>query len=208
MKNKLILASASPRRVDLLAQIGITPDLIIPADIDETPLKGEHPRKLAQRLAIETDLTWKEHNQTAGASGLKAARAIGMLTYRNYDAFVKTQTDDEHKLDNFKASSYINYQGEKLVKRFNAYSYWVLTKSMDSHNIARNRGKLEDVLKSIKIKTTIIGISSDFLCPIAEQKIMAQHIPNSRFIEIDSPYGHDGFLIEGKLIGEAIEKVI
>ena len=160
----------------------------------------------AQRLAIETDLTWKEHNQTAGANGLKAARAIGMLTYRNYDAFVKTQTDDEHKLDNFKASSYINYQGEKLVKRFNAYSYWILTKSMDSHNIARNRGKLEDVLKSIKIKTTIIGISSDHLCPVNEQKIMAQNIQNSKFIEIDSPYGHDGFLIEGKLIGDAIEK--
>lgn len=48
----LILASASPRRVDLLAQVGITPDNIIPADIDETPLKGEHPRTLAQRLAI------------------------------------------------------------------------------------------------------------------------------------------------------------
>lgn len=53
MKNKLILASASPRRVDLLAQIGITPDNIIPADIDETPLKGEHPRDLAKRLAIQ-----------------------------------------------------------------------------------------------------------------------------------------------------------
>lgn len=158
----------------------------------------------AQRLAIETDLTWKDLNQNAGATGLKAARAIGMLTYRNYDAFVKTQTDEEHKLDNFKASSYINYQGEKLVKRFNAYSYWILTKAMDSHNIARNRGKLEDVLKSIQLKTTIIGISSDFLCPINEQKIMTQYIPNSKFVEIDSPYGHDGFLIEGKLIGEAI----
>lgn len=162
----------------------------------------------AQRLAIETDLTWKEPDQQAGARGLKAARAIGMLTYRNYDAFVKTQSDEEHKLDNFKASSYINYQGEKLVKRFNAYSYWTLTKAMDSHNIGRNRGKLEDVLKSIKIKTTIIGISSDFLCPLAEQKIMAQHIPGAKFAEIDSPYGHDGFLIEGKLIGDAIEKVM
>lgn len=48
----LILASASPRRVDLLAQVGIIPDKIIPADIDETPLKGEHPRTLALRLAI------------------------------------------------------------------------------------------------------------------------------------------------------------
>jgi homoserine O-acetyltransferase/O-succinyltransferase len=159
----------------------------------------------AQRLSIETDLTWKDLHQNAGATGLKAARAIGMLTYRNYEAFVKTQTDDEHKLDNFKASSYINYQGEKLVKRFNAYSYWILTKSMDSHNVARNRGKLEDVLKSIQLKTIIIGISSDQLCPIAEQKIMAKYIPNSTFVEIDSPYGHDGFLIEGKLIGDAID---
>jgi homoserine O-acetyltransferase/O-succinyltransferase len=158
----------------------------------------------SQRLAIETDPTWKEHSSNAGSMGLKAARAIGMLTYRNYDSFVKAQTDDEHKLDNFKASSYINYQGEKLVKRFNVYSYWLLTKVMDSHNIARNRGKVEDVLKNIKTKTIIIGISSDHLCPVAEQKFMAAHIPNSVFIEIDSPYGHDGFLIEGKPIGEAI----
>jgi len=159
----------------------------------------------AQRLAIETDPSWKEQTQSAGANGLKAARAIGMLTYRNYDAFVKTQSDEEHKLDNFKASSYINYQGEKLVKRFNTYSYWLLTKAMDSHNIARNRGKLEDVLKSIKTKTLIIGISSDHLCPVPEQKFMAQYIPNSTFVEIDSPYGHDGFLIEGALIGKNIE---
>ncbi|MDQ3046560.1 MAG: homoserine O-acetyltransferase [Bacteroidota bacterium] len=160
----------------------------------------------AQRLAIETDLTWKELNPQAGARGLKAARAIGMLTYRNYEAFVKTQSDEEHKLDHFKASSYIDYQGEKLVKRFNAFSYWTLTKSMDSHNIARNRGTMENVLNSISIKTLIIGISSDILCPVAEQKFMAAHIPGSTFTEIDSPYGHDGFLIEGKLIGEVIRK--
>ncbi len=159
----------------------------------------------AQRLAIETDRTWKDKNQQAGAQGLKTARAIGMLTYRNYLAFVKTQSDDEHKLDNYKASSYIHYQGEKLVKRFNAYSYWILTKAMDSHNVARNRGRVEDVLNSIQTKTLIIGISSDQLCPVAEQKFMAQYIPNSKFVEIDSPYGHDGFLIEGKLIGEVIE---
>lgn len=53
MKNKLILASASPRRVDLLKQIHITPDDIVPADIDESPLKNEHPKDLALRLACE-----------------------------------------------------------------------------------------------------------------------------------------------------------
>lgn len=53
MKNKLILASASPRRLDLLKQVGITPDEVLPADIDETPIKGELPRDLAQRLALQ-----------------------------------------------------------------------------------------------------------------------------------------------------------
>lgn len=51
MKNKLILASASPRRAELLAQVGIIPDAVIPADIDETPLKGEGPKALVLRLA-------------------------------------------------------------------------------------------------------------------------------------------------------------
>lgn len=158
----------------------------------------------AQRLAIETDPTWRDANPQAGAKGLKTARAIGMLTYRNYAAFVKTQSDLEHKLDNFKASSYIHYQGEKLVKRFNAYSYWLLTKAMDSHNIGRHRENVEKALQRISAKTLVIGISSDMLCPVSEQKFIAQHIPHARFVEIDSPYGHDGFLIEGKQIGDAI----
>ena len=157
-----------------------------------------------QRLAIETDPTWRAFQPQAGSRGLKTARAIGMLTYRNYEAFVKTQTDTDHKLDGFKAASYIDYQGEKLVKRFNAYSYWILTKAMDSHNIARSRGTVEQVLNTIKTKTLVIGISSDLLCPVIEQKFLANSIPHSHYVEIDSPYGHDGFLIEGELIAKAI----
>lgn len=158
----------------------------------------------AQRLAIEADPTWKEFQPQAGSKGLKTARAIGMLTYRNYTSFVKTQTDLEHKLDNFKASSYIDYQGEKLMKRFNAFSYWILTKAMDSHNIGRHRETIEKALQNISTKTLIIGISSDMLCPVSEQIYMARHIPHCTYVEIDSPYGHDGFLIEGKQIGDAI----
>lgn len=158
----------------------------------------------AQRLAIETDNSWKELAPQAGAAGLKTARAIGMLTYRNYEAFVNTQHDAEHKLDDFKASSYINYQGEKLVKRFNAYSYWLLTKAMDSHNIARGRGTIDNVLASLTLPTLVIGIRSDFLCPLAEQQFMAAKLPTAKLIELNSPYGHDGFLIEGDAIGTAI----
>ncbi|HET6991370.1 MAG TPA: homoserine O-acetyltransferase [Bacteroidia bacterium] len=155
----------------------------------------------SQRLAIETDPTFGEKNENAGAKGLKTARAIGMLTYRNYRAFVNTQTDEDDRIDNFRSESYIHYQGEKLVKRFNAYSYFLLTKSMDSHNVARGRGAMEDVLKKIKAKTICIGISSDNLCPVNEQQFLAEHISHAKFVEIDSPFGHDGFLVEGEKIG-------
>ena len=152
----------------------------------------------AQRLAIEADCTWREAKPNAGAKGLKAARAIGMLTYRNYAIFQEKQTDeDPEKIDNFKASAYMIYQGDKLVKRFNAYSYWLLTKSMDSHHLARKRGgNLMATLAGIQIPTFIMGINSDILCPLDEQRFMEQHMPNATLVAIDSLYGHDGFIIE------------
>ncbi len=162
----------------------------------------------AQRLAIEADCTWREKRPGAGEKGLKAARAIGMLTYRNYEMMVLAQNDpDTEKVDNFKAASYINYQGDKLVKRFSAQTYWVLSKSMDSHNIARGRGgDMAKVLSGIKQKTLIMGIASDILCPPKEQQFIAAHVPNATYIEIDSSYGHDGFLVEHKIISEALRK--
>ena len=158
----------------------------------------------AQRLSLEADATWNTASPAAGAKGLKAARAIGMLTYRNYGIMVQQQTDaDTEKLDNYKASSYINYQGDKLVQRFNGYSYWLLTKSMDSHHLGRGRGgNLEEILKTIMQRTLLIGISSDILCPLIEQRFLAKHIPNSTIIEIDSDYGHDGFMVESKIISQ------
>jgi homoserine O-acetyltransferase/O-succinyltransferase len=156
----------------------------------------------AQRLAIEADSSWQNPSSDAGKKGLKAARAIGMLTYRNYGILVQKQTDaDKEKIDDYKASSYINYQGEKLMNRFNAYSYWLLTKSMDSHHIARRRDKsTEEILKTIFQNALIIGINSDILCPVEEQKFLFKYLPNATLVEIDSVYGHDGFLVEtGKI---------
>ncbi len=159
----------------------------------------------AQRLAIEGDNSFGGPYDLAGARGLKAARAIGMLTYRNYGAFVQTQSDSDDRLDNFKATSYIEYQGDKLVNRFNAYSYWLLTKTMDAHNVARGRGEVTEVLKRITARALCIGISSDILCPVQEQKFLVENIPGAEFVEIDSPFGHDGFLVEGKKIGGVIK---
>ncbi|MBZ5857344.1 homoserine O-acetyltransferase MetX [Flavihumibacter profundi] len=162
----------------------------------------------AQRLAIEADPTWNADSPAAGANGLKAARAIGMLTYRNYSAMVQRQAETENdKLDQFKAATYIRYQGEKLVTRFNAQSYWLLTKSMDSHNIARGRNvPVDEVLKSIQQPVLVMGITSDLLCPTIEQQKIAAAIPGANYIEIDSVYGHDGFLVEAGLISDNLGK--
>ncbi len=162
----------------------------------------------AQRMAIEADSTWMDESLQAGKNGLKAARAIGMLTYRNYKLVVEKQTDtDQEKIDNFKASSYIQYQGDKLANRFNAQSYRLLTKAMDSHNLSRGRNKTqEQVLQSMMQKTLIIGISSDLLCPVEEQKHIADNMPNATYLEIDSSYGHDRFLIEVEKISRHIGK--
>ena len=156
----------------------------------------------AQRLSIEADPTWQDGLPGSGSSGLKAARAIGMLTYRNYQIMVQQQSDhDAEKTDDYKASSYIRYQGDKLANRFNALSYWLLTKSMDSHHLGRGRGgNAAAVLRGIRQPTLLFGISSDILCPLVEQEFLALHLPDAQLVVIDSDYGHDGFMVESKAI--------
>ena len=150
-----------------------------------------------QRMAMEADATWGEEDENAAVKGMKAARGIGLLTYRTIDAYIQTQSDEnDEKLDNFKASSYIKYQGEKLAKRFNAYSYWYLSKALDTHNVARGRSSIEKVLNSIKPRTLIISIDSDMLIPVSEQNILAKNIQGAKHEIIHSDFGHDGFLIE------------
>jgi homoserine O-acetyltransferase len=161
----------------------------------------------SQRLAIKADPTWNENHPKAGAAGLKAARAVALLSYRGYETYERSQTEDDlNKIDHYKASSYQNYQGEKLVSRFSCHSYWYLTKAMDSHNVGRGRVNVEKALQAIPNNTLVIGISSDILFPVSEQKYLAQQIPNAQYQEIDSFYGHDGFLIETEKIEELIRE--
>ncbi|MBS1680296.1 MAG: homoserine O-acetyltransferase [Bacteroidetes bacterium] len=151
----------------------------------------------AQRMAIEADLSWKENDERAGLNGMKAARAIGMISYRTYEGFEKTQFEKpDGKLEGFRAASYLQYQGLKLANRFNAYTYWLLTKMMDSHQVGRGRESVEAALQKVKANTLAIGIESDILFPVSEQKFLAKNIPNASFKTIDSLFGHDGFLLE------------
>jgi homoserine O-acetyltransferase len=151
----------------------------------------------SQRLAIKADSSYGKKDENAGESGLIAARSIALLSYRSYKGYAITQNDDNDEvLINHKSSSYQRYQGTKLAKRFNAYSYVLLSHAMDSHNVGRKRKGVENALAKISAKTLIIGIKSDILFPIEEQKKLWLHIPNSKLKTIESDFGHDGFLIE------------
>ncbi|MCR9173084.1 MAG: homoserine O-acetyltransferase [bacterium] len=160
----------------------------------------------SQRLAIQADSTYGKGNINGGKQGLKAARSIALLSYRSPTIYRQTQSEtDEDKLDHFRASGYQQYQGEKLARRFNAYSYVSLTKMMDSHNVSRGRRSHADALKQIRAKTIVLGIGSDQLFPPSEQKFLAHHIPGAEYAEISSSYGHDGFLVETKKLSVILE---
>ncbi len=162
----------------------------------------------AQRMAIEADQTLLEDHPDAGSKGLQAARATAMLSYRNYEAYHRTQMETEEKLKDFKASSYQRYQGLKLSRRFSPLAYITLSKAMDNHDVGRGRGGIESALGSITAQSLIFGIQTDFLFPIREQEILHQFIPNSQLHVIDSPFGHDGFLIEFDQITDRVRKFL
>ncbi|CCH02165.1 homoserine O-acetyltransferase [Fibrella aestuarina BUZ 2] len=161
----------------------------------------------AQRMALQADPTWADNVPDAGQAGLKAARSMALISYRTYETYAFTQAlDNNEQTDNYKAAGYQQYQGEKLVSRFNAFTYWLLTKAMDSHNVGRNRGSILNALGLIEARTLVVGIHSDILFPPSEQQFMARHIPNAVYEEIKSLYGHDGFLIEFKPLAQIIRK--
>ena len=136
--------------------------------------------------------------ETAGQAGLQTARAIGMLTYRSFDTYAVNQTEKDRikwilskpiRISATRAKSFKNVLMLLVIT--------CLTKAMDSHNIARGRAEsIEAVLKALPQKALIIGIGSDLLCPSGELKKIANSMPNATFCEIQSLYGHDGFLIE------------
>ena len=150
----------------------------------------------AQRLAMEADPGLYGNENHSGRKGMKAARGIALLGYRTIESYIESQTDEDHKTRELKASSYIQYQGEKLTSRFYPHCYYHLLKTLDTHHIGRGRGTMEEVLRSIQTPATVMGIYSDRLIPMTQQEIIVRDMPNARLHGIHSLYGHDGFLIE------------
>ena len=161
----------------------------------------------SQRMAIRADKSWGEHQADAAYWGLAAARSVAMLSFRGPEAFNLTQDDPdrESKLDEFRVCSYQRYNGEKLSKRFDAYSYVTLLNATDSHNVARGRGSVEQALGKIEARALIVAITSDILFPPHGHDNLVKYIKNNQYHLIESNYGHDGFLVENEKLNGIIQ---
>jgi len=163
------------------------------------------------RRAIVSDPAWQDGSYPLDQqpeTGLGLARAIAMLTYRSFDSYEQKFGRGRPRAGagigadlgglgaSFEIAGYLRYQGVKLVKRFDANTYLYLTMAMDDYDLAAGRGSLGTVLKSMTLPALVLGIDSDVLYPEAEAKALVERLPNARYVRIQSPHGHDAFLIE------------
>jgi len=172
------------------------------------------------RRAILQDPAWKNGNynkEEGEVVGLSIARMLGMVTYRSSQLF--NQRFNRKMMENwgkthdevtFEVESYLLHQGEKLIQRFDANSYLYLLKAMDSHDIGRDRGGWQQALSLMKATVLAIGFKGDLLYPPEQLKHLTdayQEMGNkARFFEIDTEYGHDGFLVEFEKWGGIIRQ--
>jgi homoserine O-acetyltransferase len=147
--------------------------------------------------------------------GLALARGMGQVTYRNASEFQarfgrQAQAgEDLLKGGRFAIESYLEHHGEKLIERFDANSYIVLSEAMNHHDVARGRGGLGPALASVRADVTVAGIVSDRLYPLALQEELARLLPQQRpVVVIESEHGHDGFLVETEQIASVLTSAL
>lgn len=160
----------------------------------------------AQRMAMTADPDFFVDGEAT--KGLEAARAIAIISYRNAQTFNRTQKDLQETINDFKSISYLQHQGKKLSNRFKAWSYWSLTRTMDTHDVGRGREGAIAALAKIQAQSYIVGISSDLLFPLEEQRFLAENIAGAELCLLESSYGHDGFLIEYRFLNQLLRRVL
>ncbi len=167
----------------------------------------------SQRMCLEADQTYGLPSPDAGTAGLAAARSIALLSYRGGRAYDLTQPDTQAlRPEGYPAvrrvHSYQRHQGDKLCRRFNAYSYHRLTCAVDAHDVGWGRGGLQTALSGITAPTMVIAIKGDILFPPSDHSELVNYIPQCEYHEIESDFGHDGFLIEYEIIDGLIKKFL
>ncbi|MEY4991039.1 MAG: hypothetical protein RIS08_1265 [Actinomycetota bacterium] len=151
--------------------------------------------------------------------GLALARRMALLNYRSpeelnerFGRSWQSQVSPLTERGKYAVESYLDFHGNKFVRRFDANSYITLVSAMNSHDIARDRGSVEAALKKISCPTLVLGIDSDRLFPITGQEQIAAGIKGELIggglQRIQSEFGHDGFLIEIEAVGEQLRALL
>ena len=172
-----------------------------------------------QVRAIRSDPAFHggDYYETPGrpVDGLSIARGLGHFSYRTGDEFEyrfgrQAQGEEEPlKGGRFAIESYLQYQGEKLAKKFDPNSYVALSEAMNQHDVGRGRGGIGAALGSVRADVTVAGIRTDRLYPLAQQEEIARLLPGRPSVAVvESVLGHDGFLLEVEQIGSIIRSAL
>ena len=182
-----------------------------------------HPQSIAlrfvQRQAVMADADWRG-GRYYGVSfphrGQKVAREIGTITYRSgpewQQRFGRRRIDDGRppRLDeDFQVENYLVHQGEKFCLQYDANSYLYISKAMDLFDLT-DPVEGEPGIDRVQCPTLVIGVSSDLLFPVWQQRELAEALRKSgaevSYVELDAPYGHDTFLVDNERVGGAVKR--
>ncbi len=200
-----------PERVEMAVAIGATPLLAMGLALNHL-----------QRQVIQLDPDFRGGRyEEQPARGLGIARAIAMCTYKSAALFHqrfarkpnRSGEDPLAALDNrYDIAGYLDYQGTKLVERFDANSYLVISKAMDTFDLALGYGSEEQALRRIRAKVLLVGISSDWLFPAADVQALVARLRaasvHSRYLEFVSEHGHDGFLADTHVLAPLLSAAL
>ncbi|WP_336658720.1 homoserine O-acetyltransferase MetX [Leucobacter sp. USHLN153] len=180
---------------------------------------------LVQLEAIRSDPSYRDGNYYDSPDGigphhgLATARRLALLNYRSNteldERFGRAWQSAVSPLGGggrFAVESYLDFHGNKFTRRFDAGSYVTLVQAMNSHDVGRGRGGVRAALSTLELPTLVLGIPSDRLFTLAGQDEIARHTPGSLdgtlATRIDSPFGHDAFLIEFELVGAQLRRLL
>ncbi|WP_439943891.1 homoserine O-acetyltransferase MetX [Streptomyces sp. BBFR115] len=174
-----------------------------------------------QLHAVRGDPHWRGgdyHDAGPGRgphAGLGLARRLAHVTYRSEPELqsrfgrAPQGAEDPWQGGRYQVESYLDHHAAKLVRRFDAGSYVTLTEAMNSHDIGRGRGGVRAALSRVTAPALVAGVDSDRLYPPYQQAELAAGIPTAdRLRVIESPYGHDGFLIEAEQVASLVAELL
>ena len=179
----------------------------------------------AGRRIIRMDPRWRggDYYDVPAGDGphesLALARMVSQITFRSDDVFtdrfgreVVEPVEGFSLWQRFEVERYLEYHGDKLVRRFDANSYLLISKAMDLHDLGRGRGGIEPAVERIRAKVLAAGISSDMLYPRNQSREIVAAVRaiggRADYVEIDSAHGHDAFLLEDAQVGGALADLL